>query len=588
MGLALRRAHRRAGRSLPRLRGAPGRHGPDGAPAARARGGPAGHERRRARRRVALRRQRDRRAPRGRGSRGDLAIHPPPRAVEPRGVPAQAPCTSRGSGTRSISGRASLRRGCSRSIASSGPTTSAGACSRSPTSPLRTARRAPPPRPPTPSRRSRRASSAHRSPAPAHRTPHEGPARPRSKPAARLRLHGARRGDPPAPGRDRRGARRAHRGPPGRGRGGRDHRRRRPPPHPRARLAPEARKAPRAARGRGDGRAGPPRSLEALHREEPFDRIHAHSPVLCGLPAHAAARRLGVPCVYEVRAFWEDAAADQGKGGPGSRALRRRPRPGDGTSSAAPTPSSRSARASAATSSIAVSRRLASSSSRTAWTPRASPRLPRDEALAESLGLRGKLVVAYLGTLFRFEGVALLLHALRRLVDARAEVRGLVVPAAWRGRGRDPRPPRRPRPRRPRRARRPRPSRRGRPLLRARRRPLLPAPAPPHHGADDALETPGGDEHGQGRGRLGRRRPARAGGRRRHGLPLPRGRRRAPRGRADDGRGRRRSAPPRGRAARARMVEGRDWRKVTARYAEVYAAASSAAQRGRPSPRAAG
>jgi len=39
--------------------------------------------------------------------------------------------------------------------------------------------------------------------------------------------------------------------------------------------------------------------------------VYAHSPALCGLAALQAARQLGLPFVYEIRAFWEDAAADQ-------------------------------------------------------------------------------------------------------------------------------------------------------------------------------------------------------------------------------------------------------------------------------------
>lgn len=42
------------------------------------------------------------------------------------------------------------------------------------------------------------------------------------------------------------------------------------------------------------------------------DIIHAHSPVLNALPAINVARRLGIPVVYEIRAFWEDAAVDHG------------------------------------------------------------------------------------------------------------------------------------------------------------------------------------------------------------------------------------------------------------------------------------
>jgi PEP-CTERM/exosortase A-associated glycosyltransferase len=56
----------------------------------------------------------------------------------------------------------------------------------------------------------------------------------------------------------------------------------------------------------------------ALHREWPFDIIHAHSPSLNGLSAAQAAKRLGLPMVYEIRAFWEDASVGNGTGTEGS------------------------------------------------------------------------------------------------------------------------------------------------------------------------------------------------------------------------------------------------------------------------------
>jgi len=37
--------------------------------------------------------------------------------------------------------------------------------------------------------------------------------------------------------------------------------------------------------------------------------LHAHTPVLCGLAALRAGRRLGLPVVYEVRGLWEEAIA---------------------------------------------------------------------------------------------------------------------------------------------------------------------------------------------------------------------------------------------------------------------------------------
>ena len=158
------------------------------------------------------------------------------------------------------------------------------------------------------------------------------------------------------------------------------------------------------------------------------DLIHAHSPIHCGLPAHAAARRLGVPSVYEIRAFWEDAVERPGHGRHGSarytavRALETR-------------------LAGAADAVVVVSDGLGRDlvmrgvpEDRVFVVPhgvdttRFAPRA-RDEALAERLGLRGKRVIAYVGRLSPFEGAPLLLEALARILAARDDVRGLVVGA---------------------------------------------------------------------------------------------------------------------------------------------------------------
>jgi PEP-CTERM/exosortase A-associated glycosyltransferase len=42
------------------------------------------------------------------------------------------------------------------------------------------------------------------------------------------------------------------------------------------------------------------------------DVLHAHSPCLNAIAAIRAGRKFGIPVVYEVRAFWEDAAVDHG------------------------------------------------------------------------------------------------------------------------------------------------------------------------------------------------------------------------------------------------------------------------------------
>jgi len=51
---------------------------------------------------------------------------------------------------------------------------------------------------------------------------------------------------------------------------------------------------------------------EAIREWKP-DLIHAHSPMLVGYPALQAARKFGLPFVYEVRDLWENASVDRGK-----------------------------------------------------------------------------------------------------------------------------------------------------------------------------------------------------------------------------------------------------------------------------------
>ena len=53
------------------------------------------------------------------------------------------------------------------------------------------------------------------------------------------------------------------------------------------------------------------RLLEVAQEVKP-DLIHAHSPALNAVAALRVGRKLGIPVVYEIRAFWEDAAVDHG------------------------------------------------------------------------------------------------------------------------------------------------------------------------------------------------------------------------------------------------------------------------------------
>ncbi|WP_230425623.1 TIGR04063 family PEP-CTERM/XrtA system glycosyltransferase [Spartinivicinus ruber] len=52
--------------------------------------------------------------------------------------------------------------------------------------------------------------------------------------------------------------------------------------------------------------------IQQVAMEVKPDLIHAHSPALNGAAAWLAGKKLNIPIVYEVRAFWEDAAVDHG------------------------------------------------------------------------------------------------------------------------------------------------------------------------------------------------------------------------------------------------------------------------------------
>ena len=63
-------------------------------------------------------------------------------------------------------------------------------------------------------------------------------------------------------------------------------------------------------------------SIQRVAHDWRPDVIHAHSPALCGGGAYRAAQALGIPLVYEIRAFWEDAAVGNRTGTQGSAKYR--------------------------------------------------------------------------------------------------------------------------------------------------------------------------------------------------------------------------------------------------------------------------
>ena len=167
--------------------------------------------------------------------------------------------------------------------------------------------------------------------------------------------------------------------------------------------------------------------LEQLARELRPDVLHAHSPVLNAIPAIRVGRRLGIPVVYEVRAFWEDAAVDHGTTAEGS--LRYR--------------------ATRALESWAFKRVghvfTICEGLRRDIVARGIPEqkvtvIPNavdvqgfqlsgepDSALKRKFGLEGKTVLGFVGSFYAYEGLDLLLEAFARLQAQRQDLRVLLV-----------------------------------------------------------------------------------------------------------------------------------------------------------------
>lgn len=167
--------------------------------------------------------------------------------------------------------------------------------------------------------------------------------------------------------------------------------------------------------------------LEEVARDIRPDIIHAHSPVLNALPAIKVARRLGIPVVYEIRAFWEDAAVDHGSTQEGSlryRATRRLETRAIRLADHVFTiceglRADIVARGIPATKVTVIPNAVDVESFQLASPP--------DPQLQEKWGLTGKTVVGFIGSFYAYEGLDLLLDALPELIRQRPDVRLLLV-----------------------------------------------------------------------------------------------------------------------------------------------------------------
>ncbi len=169
------------------------------------------------------------------------------------------------------------------------------------------------------------------------------------------------------------------------------------------------------------------RRLEEVARDVRPDIIHAHSPVLNALPAIAVARKLAIPMVYEIRAFWEDAAVDHGSTTEGSlryRATRkletRAIQQADHVFTIC-----EGLRADILTRGIPADKvTVIPNAVDIASFNLASPPDPR---LQQKWGLTGKTVIGFVGSFYAYEGLDLLLEALPAIAEKRPDIRVLLV-----------------------------------------------------------------------------------------------------------------------------------------------------------------
>jgi len=168
------------------------------------------------------------------------------------------------------------------------------------------------------------------------------------------------------------------------------------------------------------------RLMEVAERVRP-DVLHAHSPVLNGLPALRVGRRLGIPVVYEVRAFWEDAAVDHGTTREGSlryrltRALETHvlKRVDHVFTICEGLRLDIVARGIPATRVTVIPNAVNVDSFQLCSPP--------DPALQAELGLQGAEVIGFVGSFYAYEGLDLLVAALPGILSRRPHARLLLV-----------------------------------------------------------------------------------------------------------------------------------------------------------------
>jgi PEP-CTERM/exosortase A-associated glycosyltransferase len=157
------------------------------------------------------------------------------------------------------------------------------------------------------------------------------------------------------------------------------------------------------------------------------DVLHAHSPSLCGWAAQRVGARLGIPVVYEIRAFWEDAAVDMGKSREGdlkyrlTKTLETRllDRVNGITCICTGLKNDLISRGISADRITEIGNSIDAA--------KFPPLVERDEALAKRLGVEDSPVLGFIGSFYAYEGLDLLLQSMSKIASAIPKVKLLLV-----------------------------------------------------------------------------------------------------------------------------------------------------------------
>ena len=157
------------------------------------------------------------------------------------------------------------------------------------------------------------------------------------------------------------------------------------------------------------------------------DILHAHSPSLNGMAAVRAGREFGIPVVYEIRAFWEDAAVDHGTSKEGGLRYRltRALETHVVNQADAVTTICEGLRGDLIARGVPEGKITVIPNA--VDIERFSMDGEKDVQLARELGLEGKTVLGFIGSFYAYEGLTLLVQSLPAILAQAPETRLLLV-----------------------------------------------------------------------------------------------------------------------------------------------------------------